>query len=203
MIPHDVMVQMYLQQTEAYRTLLAQNNQLLAQNEELIRKVGSLEEKLAVMNQRMFERKSERINEMSIDQLRLSDIDPAFVLNEAEVLTEEGLPEEPGEETITYTRKKQKGKREEDLQYVDEVREVMHEIDEDKLSALFPHGYDRLPDEVYSDLEHVPERYVRCEHHIAVYAGKRGEGVVKADRPDRLLKSSLLTPSLAAAVVQR
>ena len=124
MIPHDVMVQMYLQQTEAYRTLLAQNNQLLAQNEELIRKAGSLEEKLAVMNQRMFGRKTERMSTMS-DQLRLSDIDPALVLNEAEVLTEDGLPEEPGEETITYKRKKRKGKREEDLQYVDEVREVM------------------------------------------------------------------------------
>ena len=198
-IPHDVMVQMYLQQTEAYRTLLAQNNQLLAQNEELIRKVGSLEEKLAVMNQRMFGRKTERMSTMS-DQLRLSDIDPALVLNEAEVLTEDGLPEEPGEETITYKRKKRKGKREEDLQYVDEVREVMHEIDEDKLRDLFPHGYDRLPDEVYSDLEHVPERYVRCEHHIAVYAGKRGEGVVKADRPNRLFTRSLLTPSLAAAI---
>ena len=127
MIPHDVMVQMYLQQTEAYRTLLAQNNQLLAQNEELIRKVGSLEEKLAVMNQRMFGRKIERIAAMNSDQLRLSDIDPALVLNEAEVLTEDGIPEEPGEETITYTRKKKKGKREEDLQYVDEVREVRHE----------------------------------------------------------------------------
>jgi hypothetical protein len=80
MIPHDVMVQMYLQQTEAYRTLLAQNNQLLAQNEELIRKVGSLEEKLAVMNQRMFGRKTERIAAMNSDQLRLSDIDPALVL---------------------------------------------------------------------------------------------------------------------------
>ena len=73
MIPHDVMVQMYLQQTEAYRTLLAQNNQLLAQNEELIRKVGSLEEKLAVMNQRMFGRKTERMSTMS-DQLRVDRI---------------------------------------------------------------------------------------------------------------------------------
>ena len=200
MIPHDVMVQMYLQQTEAYRTLLAQNNQLLAQNEELIRKVGSLEEKLAVMNQRMFGRKIERIAAMNSDQLRLSDIDPALVLNEAEVLTEDGIPEEPGEETITYTRKKKKGKREEDLQYVDEVREVRHEIEEEKLAEIFPHGYDRLPDEVYSDLEHIPERYVRCEHHIAVYAGKRGEGVVKADRPNRLFTRTLLTPSLAAAV---
>lgn len=166
MIPHDVMVQMYLQQTEAYSTLLAQNNQLLAQNEELIRKVGSLEEKLAVMNQRMFGRKTERIAAMS-DQLRLSDIDPALVLNEAEVLTEDGLPEEPGEETITYTRKKKKGKREEDLQYVDEVREVRHEIEEAKLAELFPYGYDRLPDEVYSDLEHIPERYLfQCKRLI-------------------------------------
>ena len=39
------------------------------------------------------------------------------------------------------------------------------------------------------------------EHHIAVYAGKKNDSVVKADRPDRLLNNSLLTPGFAAAII--
>ena len=41
-IPQDVMVQMYLQQADAYKTLMDQNSQLMKQNAELIRKVGTL-----------------------------------------------------------------------------------------------------------------------------------------------------------------
>ena len=41
-IPHDVMVRMYLQQADAYKTLMDQNSQLMKQNAELIRKVGTL-----------------------------------------------------------------------------------------------------------------------------------------------------------------
>lgn len=201
-IPHEVIVQMYLQQTEAYNTLLEQNSRLLSQNEELIRKVGTLEENIAVLNFRLFGRKTEKIRSMpNSDQLRFNfDLDDPLAFNEAEVLVEDGIPEEPEIETVIIHRKKPKGKRQKDLSHVDEVQEDLHELSEEKLAELFPHGYDRLPDETYSDIEYQRAKFIRHDHRIAVYAGKRGEGIVKADRPERLLKNSILTPSLFAAV---
>ena len=40
------------------------------------------------------------------------------------------------------------------------------------------------------------------EKHIAVYAGKNNTGIIKANRPERLLKNSVLTPSFAAGVIE-
>ena len=39
------------------------------------------------------------------------------------------------------------------------------------------------------------------EHHVAVYAGKDNQTIVKADRPRDLLRNSILTPSLAASIM--
>lgn len=200
-IPHDVMVQMYLQQSEAYETLLEQNSQLLSQNEELIRKVGTLEENIAVLNYRLFGRKTEKVSEMpGSDQLKFNfDLDDPLAFNEAEARVEDGMPEEPEMETVIIHRKKPTGKRKEDLSHVDEVQEDLHELSEEELAEIFPRGYDRLPDETYSDIEYQRAKFIRHDHRIAVYAGKHGEGIVKAKRPERLLKNSILTPSLFAA----
>ncbi len=200
-IPHDVMVQMYLQQAEAYKTLMEQNGKLMEQNAELIRKVGTLEENIAVLNYRLFGRKTEKVSEMrSSDQMKFNfDLDDPLAFNEAEVLVESGMPEEPEIETVIIHRKKPSGKRKEDLSHVDEVKVDMHELSEEELAERFPHGYDRLPDEEYSDIEYQRAKFIRHDHHIAVYAGKHGEGIVKASRPKRLLKNSILTPSLFAA----
>lgn len=200
-IPHDVIVQMYLQQSANQQILMDQNTQLMKQNEELIRKVGTLEENIAVLNYRLFGRKTERVKEMpGSDQLKFNfDLDDPLAFNEAEVLVEDGMPDEPEIETVIIHRKKPKGKRKEDLSHVDEVTEDKHELSEEELAELFPYGYDRLPDEVYSDIEYQRAKFIRHDHHIAVYAGKRGEGIVKAPRPKRLLKNSILTPSLFAA----
>ena len=154
-IPQDVMVQMYLQQADAYKTLMDQNSQLMKQDAELIRKVGTLEENIAVLNYRLFGRKTERVKDMpNSDQMKFNfDLDDPLAFNEAEALVEDGIPEEPEIETVIIRRKKTKGKRKEDLSHVDEVTEDMHELSEEELAKLFPHGYDRLPDEVYSDIE--------------------------------------------------
>ena len=187
-IPQDVMVQMYLQQADAYKTLMDQNSQLMKQDAELIRKVGTLEENIAVLNYRLFGRKTERVKDMpNSDQMKFNfDLDDPLAFNEAEVLVEDGFPEEPEIETVIIHRKKPTGKRKEDLSHVDEVTEDMHELSEEELAKLFPHGYDRLPDEVYSDIEYQRAKFIRHDHHIAVYAGKHGEVVVKAPRPKRL-----------------
>ena len=77
----------------------------------------------------------------------------------------------------------------------------MHELSEAKLAELFPKGYSRLRDDVYTDLERVPEHFIKHVHHIAVYAGNHGEGIVRSTRPERLLRNSILTPSLGASII--
>ena len=43
--------------------------------------------------------------------------------------------------------------------------------------------------------------YTVEEHHVAVYAGRYNQTIVKADRPKDLLRNSILTPSLAASIM--
>ena len=43
--------------------------------------------------------------------------------------------------------------------------------------------------------------YTVEEHHVAVYASKDNQTIIKADRPKNLLRNSLLTPSLAASIM--
>lgn len=61
--------------------------------------------------------------------------------------------------------------------------------------------YKRLPDEVYKRLEFHPASFEVKEHHVAVYAGMDNETVVKAERPKDLLRGSIVTPSLEAAII--
>ena len=46
-----------------------------------------------------------------------------------------------------------------------------------------------------------PAVYTVEEPHVAVYAGRDKHTIVKADRPKDLLRSSILTPSLAASIM--
>nr|WP_300820788.1 IS66 family transposase [uncultured Acetatifactor sp.] len=171
------------------------------QNETLIKQISGLQEGIAVLTQQRFGRKTEKLSEMP-GQLSLT-FDPADAINEAEAITDGGIPEEPEMETVIIRRKsKTKGKREADLSGMETIIEPTITIPEERLLELFPKGYHRLPDEVYKDLEYQPAKFVVHEHHIAVYAGNGDTGVVRADRLERLLKNSILTPSLAAAIFE-
>ena len=193
-IPHDLLVDMFLQMDSSL-------TMMQKQNETLIKQISGLQESIAVLTQQRFGRKTEKLSEMP-GQLSLTfDTDDA--INEAEAITDDGIPEEPEMETVIVRRKpKTKGKREADLSGMETVIEPAVTIPEERLLELFPKGYHRLPDEVYKDLEYQPAKFVVHEHHIAVYAGNGDTGVVRADRPERLLKNSILTPSLAAAIFE-
>ena len=192
-MPKELLISMYLQLNLNFETLISQNN-------ELIRQIESLKEQIAVLTQHRFGRRTEKT--ASFDENQLSfDLNTLQIINEAEYIQAESKDvEEPViEEVVVVKRKKQRGKREADLKHI-ETQIDMHEISDERLSELFPSGYDRLPDEVYCDLEYVPAKFIKHEHHIAIYTGKHHEGVVRADRPERLLQNSILTPGLAAAI---
>ncbi len=75
-IPKDVLVTMYLQLSDTMKQVAEQNNQLL-------RQVTSLEEKINILTQRYFGRKTEKASE--IDGLQLTfDFYEKHALNEAE-----------------------------------------------------------------------------------------------------------------------
>lgn len=154
-----------------------------------------LEERIATMNVNTYGRKTEKLpmpEQMSM-------------FNEFEVIEdgtefEEEIPEEETE-TITYIRKKQKGKRETDLSAFPKVI-VEHGYSDEELAEIFGDaGYKILPDQVYSKLEVKPAEYYVAEHHIKVYASKTGDRIVRAPHPAELLDNSIATPSLVAGIL--
>lgn len=200
-IPKNALVQMYLQLASSFELISNQLETLQKQNQSLVKTMDSLQEKVDLLTQARFGRKTEKLSEITADQIAMDLSGMLDIFNEIEALTENSTPLEPEMETITYKRKKQKGKRDEDIRGVEVIVEPAIELSEAELKELFPYGYKRLDDEVYRDLEYIPAVFKVHEHHIAVYAGKRDTGIVKANRPERLLKNSLLTPSLAAGVM--
>ena len=149
-------------------------------------------ERLTASNVNTFGRKSEKIEYE--DQVSL--------FNEVEAAVEEAeLPPEQEIEEITYKRRKQARKREDDLSSFP-TTVVNHELSEKELTELFgENGWKRLPDQVYRKLEMHPAQYEVFEHHVAVYASKSDDRIIKASHPTELLNNSIATPSLVAAVM--
>lgn len=190
-IPEQVLRQMFLTQQDSF-------DKLSKQNDSLMRMIEELQLQIKMLTTKTYGRKTDKCT-ITSDQLNMFSSNANFI-NEAEAEILSGVPEEPAFETVTYTRRKTKGKRDEDLSLLRIVVEKPIELSDEILKEKFPYGYTRLADEIYRDVEHIPEEFVVHEHHIAVYAGKRDYGVIRADKPERLLKNSILTPSLAAAV---
>jgi len=154
------------------------------------------EEKLAILQERMFGRKTEVVTEYPEAQL-------SMVFNDAEAYKEvkPDVKEPTEEEVITYARRKRVGKRDEDLK--DLPTEVIeHNLTEEELNAAFKGEiYTRLPDEIYRKLRFTPAQYVVEEHHIATYKCQKTNEFVRADRPADVIRNSIATPSLVASIM--
>ena len=156
-------------------------------------------EQMADLKRRRFGRSSEKHE--PDDQISFMEVDGKIVFfNEPEAVADEGAVEEP-EGTPRQRPKKKPGKREEDLSGVPVVI-VEHSLPEEELKALFgENGFKELPDEVYRRYSFTPAKIEVEEHHVKVYAGKKADEIVKAPHPEALLKGSLVSPSLEAAVM--
>ena len=152
-------------------------------------------EQIADANNKRYGRSSEKLETIS-GQLELE-----LIFNEAEALTETLYVVEPVEEDVIQPRRKNKGKREADLKDLP-VEVIVHTLSEEKLQDVFgTDGWKQLPDEIYKRVRVQPAVYTVEEHHVAVYAGRDNQTIIKADRPKDLLRNSLLTPSLAASIM--
>lgn len=54
---------------------------------------------------------------------------------------------------------------------------------------------------MFSRVEYKPSIKEVVEHHVAVYAGKKKDQITRANRPVDLLRNSIATPSLVAAIM--
>ena len=198
-LPKETIIMLLLQQNENFRILSEQSEVIRKQNEQLLKQVEDLSEKVAVLTQQRFGRRSEKNLPLN-GQLEFNFDEPS-VFNEAEILTEDGLPKEPApEEVISKKTPRPKGKRAVDLAGIKTTVEP-HYLDEAVLDERFPQGWHQLKDEVYKELKRIPASYEVIEHHIGVYAGNGNDStIIRGEAPKRLLNHSILTPSLAASV---
>ena len=156
-------------------------------------------EQVADLKRRRFGSSSEKHE--PDEQISFMEMDGKIVFfNEPEAVADE----ETGETSETVPRrkpKKKQGKREEDLEGLPVVM-VEHSMTEAELERLFgKEGWKRLPDEVYRRYGFTPAKAEVEEHHVKVYAGKKTDEIVKSPHPERLLRGSLVSPSLEAAIM--
>ncbi len=157
-------------------------------------------EQMADLKRHRFGRSSEKHG--TEDQISFMEVDGKIVFfNESEaVAAEENAQEEPESVSRRKPEKKQ-GKREEDLNGLPVVV-VEHSMTDEELEDKFgKDGWKQLPDEVYRRYSFTPAKIEVEEHHVKVYAGKETEEVIKAPHPQALLRGSLVSPSLEAAVM--
>ena len=177
-------------------TLMAVILSMQDQISQLNTNMERLIEQIADANNKRYGRSSEKLETIS-GQMELE-----LIFNEAEALTETLYVVEPAEEDVIQPRhRKSKGKREADLKDLP-VEVISHTLSEEKLRDVFgTDGWKQLPDEIYKRVRVQPAVYTVEEHHVAVYAGRDNQTIIKADRPKDLLRNSLLTPSLAASIM--
>lgn len=156
-------------------------------------------EQMADLKRHRFGRSTEK-HEIE-DQISFMEADGKIVFfNEPEAVVDE----ESGEEAETVSRrkpKKKQGKREEDLDGLPVVV-VEHSMTDAELEDMFgKDGWKQLPDEIYQRYRFTPAKIEVEEHHVKVYAGKKTDEIVRAPHPESLLRGSLVSPSLEAAVM--
>ncbi|HEX9061430.1 MAG TPA: IS66 family transposase [Clostridia bacterium] len=126
-----------------------------------------------------------------------------FTFNEAELIANLDT-KEPEYEEITvnkHRRKKQKGKRESDLSGFPVIK-IEHKLSEEEQQCKKCTGIlHDISTETYKLLKFIPAHFEVEEHHVGVYSCRDCEDVVRAPRPQTLLRGSIATPSLVAGIM--
>lgn len=192
-VDKSFLIHLLLQQQEQLEVL---TKELHASNE----KMQLLMEQVILGKQNRFGRSSEKMEDRN--QICFLEVDGTIVFfNEAEAVCNLSAAEPEDLELKSPKQPKRKGKKEADLSGLP-VRRIDHYLSEAELEAEFgKKGWKQLPDAISRKYHFVPAKVEVEEHHIGVYASKTDEHMVKADHPNVLLHGSLVSPSLAAAVI--
>lgn len=177
-----------------------QMEELTKQTEALNEKMQLMMEQLILSKKNRFGRSSEKLEDPN--QIRFMEVNGTIVFfNEAEAVCDLEAPEPEELELKKAKPKKQAGKRAADLSALP-VQRVDHYLTEEELTAEFgKNGWKQLPDMISRCYQFIPAKVEVEEHHIGVYSGKVDEHMVKAPHPQNLLRGSLVSPSLAAAII--
>ena len=171
--------------------ILAQQAQLQTLNDN----IEKLIEQVRIANQNRFGRKTEKLDQID-GQLSLFD--------EAENLADPEVPEPSVEEVVISYKRKKKGKRDADLEGLP-TEEHPHLLTDEELNAFYGEGnWRRLPVETYKRLRYEPASWTVEVHTVDVCVGTGGDHqdeFLRGNRPKDLLKNSIVTPSLGAAVL--
>lgn len=189
----DLLVQLFLGMQE-------QMEKLTEQTQALNDKMQLMMEQLVLSKKDRFGRSSEKMCDPG--QICFMEVDGTIVFfNEAEAVCDLTAPEPDDLELKVPKKKKQAGKKAADIESLP-VRRIDHYMSEDELTAEFgENGWKQLPDAVSRCYKFIPASVEVEEHHIGVYSSKLDEHMVKASHPRSLLHGSLVSPSLAAAVI--
>lgn len=119
--------------------------------------------------------------------------------NEAEAVA--SITDDDEEEPAKVRPQKVNGKRASDIKELPVVP-VSHMMSEDELVTEFGEdGWYQLEDEIYNRYKFTPAKVELEEHHVGVYKSKKDNHFRKADHPGYLLRNSLVSESLEAAII--
>ena len=172
---------------------------LLDQQKQLDRMNDNMEkliEQIRVMNSDRFGRKTERLDQIDGQQSLFNEVEECFNPD----------AEEPELETVVrkVRKKKTKGQRELDLEGIPEEY-IRHVLTDEELNEFFGEGnWRRMKSDEYARLRLVPASWVVERHSVDVAVGKSGDHqdeFLRGTRPVDLLRNSLVTPGLEAAIM--
>ena len=177
-----------------------QNDKLSGEVQELNKKMEVLIEQITLANKNRFGRSSEKMTDTS--QICFMEVDGTIVFfNEAEAVSDLDAEEPDTLENKPARTAKVVGKKDADIKDLP-VNIINHYLTDEELVAEFgENGWKQLPDAISKRYRFIPAKVEIDEHHVGVYASKTDDRIIKADHPKALLHGSLVSPTIAAAIM--
>ena len=177
-----------------------QNDKLSGEIQELNKKMEVLIEQITLANKNRFGRSSEKMTDTS--QICFMEVDGTIVFfNEAEAVSDLDAEEPDTLENKPARTAKVVGKKDADIKDLP-GNIINHSLTDEELVAEFgENGWKQLPDAISKRYRFIPAKVEIDEHHVGVYASKTDDRIIKADHPKALLHGSLVSPTIAAAIM--
>ena len=177
-----------------------QNDKLSGEIQDLNKKMEVLIEQITLANKNRFGRASEKM--MDTSQICFMEVDGTIVFfNEAEAVSDLDAEEPDTLESKPVRKPKTVGKKDADIKGLP-VNVINHYMTEEELTEEFgENGWKQLQDAISKRYRFIPAKVEIDEHHVGVYASKKDGRILKADHPKALLHGSLVSPTIAAAII--
>ena len=177
-----------------------QNDKLSGEIQDLNKKMEVLIEQITLANKNRFGRASEKM--MDTSQICFMEVDGTIVFfNEAETVSDLDAEEPDTLESKPVRKPKAVGKKDADIKGLP-VNVINHYMTEEELTEEFgENGWKQLPDAISKRYRFIPAKVEIDKHHVGVYASKKDGRILKADHPKALLHGSLVSPTIAAAII--